>query len=270
MFKKIIVLIVTLLLIFFCFHFFKKPLIDDNWPEPLSVLSISEFNENKITIKNIRNFRYGKDETEIYPAYYDKTYNLDKLKKVWYVFEPFDNVAHSFLSFEFEDNIFLTISIEARTNKSQIYNSWVGLFRSYPLIYVVSDERDAILMRTNIRKNEIILYPMTLSQKQGIDLLVGMLEEANNLRENPKWYNTVTANCTSLVFDHFNTVLFKPIPYSWKLLLTGYSDDLAFDNNLIDTSLNLEEAMIKYNITDKSRQIGDNPDYSVLIRQGIE
>lgn len=263
--KLFFISISVIVLTFFFWQILKKPLADDNWPETYAVLTTSEINENIINIKNIRNFRYNPDETVNSVDYYDKSYDLNELKKVWFVFEPFGAVAHTFLSFEFENDVFLTISIEARTNKKQEYNAYIGLLRSYPLIYVIADEKDSFLLRTNIRKNQINLYPMNFTQKQEKDLLVNMLKEANRLKDNPKWYNTFSANCTNLLFEHLNSVLDNKIPYSWKILFTGFSDDLVFDNNLVVLKKNEN----KYNITKKSKEIGDIKNYSIQIRKSI-
>ncbi|MDD2909421.1 MAG: DUF4105 domain-containing protein [Candidatus Pacebacteria bacterium] len=264
--KKIcFIFIFTIVLILIFWQITKKPLPNNDWPETYATLAETEINENIAHIKNVRNFRYNSDETVDLVDYYDKSYDLNKLKKVWFIFEPFSIAAHTFLSFEFENDVFLTVSIEARTNKKQKYNAYVGLFRSYHLIYVISDERDSFFVRTNIRNNQVNLYPMNLSQEQGKKLLLNLLEEANELRNNPKWYNTLTANCTNLLFSHLNCVLEEPIHYSWKMLFTGFSDELIFDKNLIS----LKKEKNKYDITKKSREIGNVESYSLLIREGI-
>jgi hypothetical protein len=59
---------------------------------------------NLIHVKNIRNFSYTSTK-EFTPNYYDKTFDISKLKRVYYIVEPFSGFkgsAHTFLSFEFE------------------------------------------------------------------------------------------------------------------------------------------------------------------------
>lgn len=260
------------ILSFLIWHYSQKPPLNADWPETYSILPASEVNGNLLTIKNVRNFRYNPDESVAKVAYYDRTYNLDDLVKVWYIYEPFGYAAHSFLSFEFKNDIFVTISIEAKTTKEQKYDAWVGLLRSYPLIYVVADENDAVLMRANIRKNQVILYPTTVSAEAGKKLLLELLKETNELYFQPKWYNTVTANCTTLIGDHINNVwpnTIKPYEY-WELIIAGYADDLAYNKKWIDTNLSLKEAKQYFNISEKSKSLGDVPNYSRLIREGID
>jgi len=266
--KKYIILFFCLLfLILLICHFNKKPPLNDNWPDSYSITSSSQLNENLLTIKNVRNFRYGEKENVLNVNYYDKTYNLDDLIRVWYIYEPFGYAAHSFLSFEFKNDIFLTISIEAKTNNHQTYNASAGIFRSYPLIYVVADENDSILMRTNVRRNRVILYPMTMSSEDGKNLLLEMMREVNDLNVNPKWYNTINANCTNLIAYHINKINPGKIPSSWKLILAGFADEVFYDKNLLDTNLPFKEAKSYYDITEKSREIGDVYNYSKLIRE---
>ncbi|HNP79692.1 MAG TPA: DUF4105 domain-containing protein [Candidatus Pacearchaeota archaeon] len=268
--KKIIISIFLILIISLIWHFNKKPLLNDDWPIGYSKTASSELNENLLSIKNIRNFTYDEGEKVISADYYDRTYNLNELKRVWYVYEPFGYAAHSLLSFEFENNVFLTISIEAKTNIHQSYNAFAGVFRTYPLMYVVADERDSLLVRANIRKNNVVLYPTTTNKEDARKLLLEMLREVNELNTRPKWYNTLNANCTSLIAYHVNQVWPNTIPYSWKLVFSGFSDELVYDHGFIDTSLSLKEAKIYYDITERSRVTGNNPNYSIIIREGIK
>jgi hypothetical protein len=251
-------------------HFNQKPPLIDDWPSEYLVTTSSTVDGDLLMVKNVRNFRYDQEGIVTSINYYDKTYNLSDLVKVWYIYEPFGYAAHSLLSFEFKNNIFLTISIEAKTNKKQTYNAFAGVFRTYPLMYVVADENDAIILRANVRKNQVILYPTTFSPENTRDLLLEMLGEVNRLNDNPKWYNTITANCTSLIVDHINKVSSSKIPYSWKLVFAGYADEVFYDAGLLDTNLSLEEAKKQYNVTELSKNAGDVSDYSILIRKNIQ
>lgn len=265
-------LIIFLIAIPLCliWHFSQKPSLNGDWPAEYSVRASSVINGEVLTVKNVRNFRYNQEGIAKSINYYDRAYNLNDLIRVWYVYEPFGYAAHSFLSFEFKNGIFLTISIEAKTNKRQTYNAFAGAFRTYPLMYVVADENDAIMLRANVRKNQVILYPTTVNSKDARSLLLEMMREVNSLNSNPKWYNTVNANCTSLIAYHINQVWSDAIPYSWKLIFSGYADEIFYDKKIIATKLTLKEAKKYYNITEKSRKIGDVSDYSRLIRQGID
>ena len=245
-----------------------------DWQEHLAVPSTAIFEGDMVTVKNVRNFRYTPTEADIRPGYYDKTYDLSKIKKVWYVTEPFNEseyAAHTFLSFEFEDGDFLSITIEARKTKDQKYSMWQGLLRTYPLIYIASDERDVVLLRANVRKDNVYVYPVKTSESENMRiLLVDMLKRMNEIQETPVWYNTIFANCTSAIAHHINKIAPGRIPtFSWQLLLTGHADELALDRGLLDTDLPIDEARQKYRINEVSERVGDVPEYSKLIRESF-
>jgi len=270
-FKKGFILLILILAGFGLYYIQMKPEAAADWQETLAVPSTAEFNGDLVTVYNVRNFRYIETEEPI-PAYYDKTYDLREIKKVWFVTEPFNEMkyaAHTFLSFEFTNGDFLSITIEARKTTEQKYSAFKGFLKTYPLIYIAADERDVILMRANVRKDNVYVYPVKLSKPENARLvLVDMLETMNELMIKPKWYNTMFANCTSSIAKHVNKIDSGRISLlSWQLLLTASADKLAHEAGLLDTDLSIDEAREKYFVTDKSQKIGDVENYSRLIRE---
>lgn len=273
-YKKIIFLLSVFALCVVLFMYIFKPVpLTGDWQEHLSIASTAEFNGDTVTVKNVRNFRYYPTEKDMHPAYYDKTYNLNEVKRVWYVAEPFnenDLAAHTFVSFEFTNGDFLSISIEARKTKDQIYSVWKGFLRTYPLIYVAADERDVVLLRANLRKDKVYVYPVKLSKPENARLLlVDMLTRMNELTTTkPAWYNTLFANCTSSIVGHINKLSPGRISvFSWQLWLTASADELALKHDLLDTDLSIEEARKKYSINEVSLRVGDVSEYSTEIRR---
>jgi Domain of unknown function (DUF4105) len=59
------------------------------------------------------------------------------------------------MSWGFEGDQYLAISIETRKEKGEAYSALRGFFRQYELIYVVADERDVVRLRTNYRGEEV-------------------------------------------------------------------------------------------------------------------
>lgn len=274
MIKKILLSIGIILVCVMLWQIFLKPVpLTGDWQEHLSTPSTAEFNGDTVTVRNVRNFRYYPEEKDMHPAYYDKTYNLNDIKQVWYVAEPFNEnelAAHTFVSFEFNNGDFLSISIEARKTKEQTYSIWKGFLRTYPLIYIAADERDVILLRANLRKDKVYVYPVKLSKPENARLLlVDMLARMNELTTTkPAWYNTLFANCTSSIVGHINKLSPGRISiFSWQLWLTASADELALKHGLLDTELSIEEAREKYSINEASLRVGDVPEYSIEIRK---
>jgi hypothetical protein len=273
--KKMILFIAIILVVTFVWYFLDKPPLQGDWQEQLAVASTAEFNGDFVTVKNVRNFRYYPTEADMHPDYYDKAYDLTQIKKVWYVAEPFNEnkiAAHTFVSFEFNNGDFLSISIEARKTKDQTYSIWKGMLHSYPLIYIVADERDVLLMRANLRKDQVYVYPVKLEKQENARLLlVDMLGKMNELTStHPVWYNTLFANCTSSIANHINKLAPGRISiFSWQLWLTSSADELALERGLLDTDLPIEQAREKYNINAISEKVGDMENYSSEIRRGL-
>lgn len=270
---KLIGVVFFLLTILLVWQGSKKAPLQDDWQVQVAIPSTAEFKGDQVTVRNVRNFRYNPTESDVQPGYYDKTYELSQIKRVWYITEPFNEnkvAAHTFVSFEFNNGDFLAISIEARKNKTQSYSIWKALLRTYPLIYIAADERDVVLLRANVRKDKVFVYPVKLEKPENAGLLLAsMLNKMNALvSTQPAWYHTLFANCTSSIAKHVNEITPDRIwNFSWQLWLTASADELALKHGLLDTDLSIEQARTKYSINEISEKIGDTPTYSQEIRK---
>src|SRR5690606_764431 len=102
------------------------------------------------------------------------------------------------------------------------------LLRQYELMYVVAAERDAIGLRALHRKHDVYLYPVQVSEEHTRQLFTDMLERANELKEKPEFYNTLTNTCTTNIARHINNISGKRVPWDIRLLLPANSDVLAY------------------------------------------
>jgi hypothetical protein len=270
--KKVFCALGLSLIVFISWRALRPVPLEGDWQEQLAVVSTATFSGDLVTVKNVRNFRYYPTENDMHPGYYDRTYDLTQIKRIWYVAEPFNEsqyAAHTFVSFEFNNGDFLAISIEARKTKDQLFSIWKGLFNTYPLMYIAADERDVVLLRANIRKDKVYVYPVKLEKPENARLLlVDMLKRMNELTSTkPAWYNSLFANCTSSIIQHVNNITPGRIShFSWQSWLTASADELALQHGLLDTNLSIEEARKKFSINEASLRIGDVPNYSAAIR----
>ncbi len=249
-------------------HFVTSPSNDRNWNLDQAILPFAEINNNFVSVHNIRDFTYA-STTSYTVNYYDKTFDLNKIKKVWYVVEPFSGLpgsAHTFLSFEFEDNQFVAISVEIRKEKGETYDPIKGIFNQYEIMYVIADEQDVIKLRSNYRKDEVYVYPIKTTKAQ--ELFLDMIKRVNNLKDHPEFYNTVTNNCTTNIVRHVDTITPKRVPFfNLQVLFPSNSDKLAYKLGLIDTDLSFEDARIRYHINDRAMKYASDPNFSVKIRE---
>jgi len=229
--KRVGLTLLLILAVFVIWQLAKPVPTEGDWKDTLKLLSTAEFDGHLVTVRNVRNFQYDAAANPTVEDYYDRTYDLDKLNKVWYITDPFDPgsaFAHTWLSFGFSDGSYLSITIEGRLKKGQQYSMLNGTLHTFPLMYIAADERDVIYVRANIHKDGVFVYPLVTTPKDARLLLIDMLDRMNDLAVHPAWYNSILANCTSSIADHVNKTWPGLLPrFDWQVLLTGYADSLA-------------------------------------------
>ena len=247
------------------------PSNDRDWQPEVAVLPYADIDGDLVTVHNIRNFDY-RTETDFTPAYYDRTFDLRHLDRVDLVAAYWMGpaIAHLFVSFGFGDD-YLTISVEARKDRTKPYGTVPGFFRQYELVYIVADERDAIRVRTNYRAEppeDVYLFRLTAPIENGRRFFLDYMRDINELRAHPRFYNTLTTNCTTMILTHADA---NPshIPYSWKIMLSGYAPEYAYEQGHIDRSLPFDELMRRSRINATARAADQAPDFSRRIRAGL-
>lgn len=250
-----------------------EPSNDREWSTGQERIPYASFDGDSVTIHDMRNFEWKKDGTVV-EVWEDRTYDLDKLESAWFALAPFEREArgpaHTFLSFGFSDSQYVAISIEARREKDEDYSLVKGVLRRFEVMYVIGDERDLVRMRTNIRDDDVYLYPIRTSPEKARQLFVEMLTRASALNEQPEFYNTLTNNCTTNILDHANRITPGKVPYGKEVLLPGYADELAQRLGLIDDDVPIEQIRARYLINARAMKHADDPHFSLRIRETDE
>lgn len=241
------------------------------WAEDHAVLACPHLDGDLVTIHNIRNFRWA-DSTQHTTAYYDKTLDLREVRTVdYFICYPSakrSGFAHTFLSFGFGDSgYYLPISVEARRELGEEYNPIRGMLRQYELIYVIADERDIIDLRVNGRGEQLYCYPIQISQPKVRALLEDMLTRASCLVECPKFYRTLRGNCTTTLAEHARDVAGRRLVSNYQILLPGYSDELLYKLQLIETDMPFEAVRSRALINERAHDHRDSDDFSARFRQ---
>ena len=261
-------LIIVILCVPLILYSFIMPTNEANWNKDQAVLPFAEINNKLVTIHNIRNATYT-SETDYEVSYYDKTFDLTHIKSVDFVVEPFSNfggAAHTFLTFGFEDESYVAISIEIRKKKGQSFSAFKSLFKQYEIMYVVADEKDVVKLRTNYRKDTVYMYPTRIDQAHAEKLFLSMIARVNELYAKPEFYNLLMNTCTTNIVRHVNEISETKIPWNYRVLMPGYSDKLGYDLGLFDTTLPYEKIRDAYQINDKAMKYGDDKNFSLRIR----
>jgi len=245
-----------------------EPSNDRDWKPETARLAHATIAGDQVTLHNIRNFDY-RSAADFTPAYYDGTFDLRELDSVDLVASYWMGpaIAHVFLSFGFAGR-HVAISIEARSERGEGYSSIKGFFRQYGLFYVVADERDVIRLRTNYRRDppeDVYLYRLRGSRDDARRLFLEFLAELNRLRERPEFYNSLVTNCTSNIWLH-SRVVPGPLPYSWKILVSGYTPEFLYEQERLDTRLPFAELKRRSRINDPAKTADKAEDFSRRIR----
>lgn len=242
---------------------------DRVWTKDQVRLPQAIFSEQTITLNNVRNCRYR--STSDFDVQW-KTISIDskQLKSLDFVVEHFssiDGLAHTFLTFGFEDGQQVAISVEIRKEEGESFSPFAALFRNYELMYVIADERDLIGLRTEHRKNPLYLYPIKASKTQIQKLFVSMLHRANSLKQTPQYYNTLFNTCTTNIAKHLNENFEQNLGFDLRIVFPGYSDEIAHELGLINTNKSLEEAKIDFKINDAQPYLEDGKEWSTQLRK---
>lgn len=250
-----------------------RPSNERDWALDQERLPWADLKGRRVDVHNVRYARY-RSTADYDVVWEDRSYDLDRLRSAWFVVEPFESPdwegpAHTLMSFGFEGGDFLAVSVEIRKEKGEEFSPWKGLLRQYEVMYVIGDERDLIQLRANHRRDPVYLYPVRAPRERIEQMLVSMLRRANRLREKPEHYNTLTNTCTTNIVRHVNELVPGRVPWSYKLLLPGYSDELAYELGLIDTELSFAEAKRHFRVDDDALRAAGRDDFSKEIRTGL-
>ncbi len=239
------------------------------WRPDLAVLPFVEFDGDDITIHHVRDGRY-RSESDYDVRHYDLKFRLSDIRTVDFIVVPFKEtrlLAHTMLSFGLADGRHFVISVECRLGVDENYSAVAGASRKFPLMYVVGDERDLILLRTSIRDVEVYLYRGRAEPSQVQDLLVDMLARVNKLQREPEYYDSLTNNCTTNLVQHVNKLRAGRIPNDVRVLLPGHSDRLAYELGLLEIQGPFEYARQQARINDLAQGYADSPEFSKRIRR---
>ena len=246
-----------------------QPSNDRNWQPDVARLPTGEIQGNKLTIRNLRNVDY-RTETDYTVRYEDRTYDLSRLTglDLFMIYWGSPAIAHTIMSWQFEGSLPLAVSIETRKQVGQEYSALEGFFKQYEIIYVVADERDVVRVRTNYRGEDVYLYRVRGPVENRRRLFLEYVRAINALRDEPRFYDTLTTNCTTTILLH-TRVNPGHLPLSWKVLLSGHAAEYVWEQGRLDTSLSFAELERRSRINDAARAANQSADFSRRIREGL-
>lgn len=226
---------------------------------------------DRAVVRNVRNVAWRTaDDRDV--RWETREYDLSTVASVDFAITTFGEwrgLAHTFLSFGFQDGRHLVASFEVRRERGESYHPASGLFRNYEIACVLADERDAIALRAFVQNDATVLYPLRTDAEARRRLLESVLRRADELGRQPEFYNTVTNNCTTNLVQQCEALTGDDLGLDWRILFPGYSDDLAFDLGFVDTDLPLAAARERFRIGSTPPTATDEAEWSEQLRDAM-
>jgi hypothetical protein len=155
---------------------------------------------------------------------------FDSLRNVWFVVEPQpggEYAAHTLILFEFGGDRIVGLTVEARLEQGETYDPVAGILNRFELSYIWATARELLTRRVTYLDKDVYIYPLQLEEMQKRNFLRLLLEGTIDVATRPRFYNTITSNCT----NELAKVAGLGWHYSW--VLTGYSPQRLYDLKLI-------------------------------------
>ncbi|CAA2105192.1 DUF4105 domain-containing protein [Variovorax paradoxus] len=247
------------------------PSQDRVWADDVARQVTGRVEGSVVTMDNVRNFDWRTD-TDYMQRWETRRYDLDRLRSVDVALSYWTGpaIAHTLVSFGFDDGRFVTFSIEIRKERGESFSSIGGFFKQFETSLIAADEHDILRVRTNVRGEDVYMYRVQLPQAEMRSLFMAYLGEGASLAQAPSFYNTLTANCTTIVYALARRIV-PGLPMDWRLLASGYLPEYLFDVGGLAPGYSMEALRAAGRITDRAiaTDKASGADFSQAIRSGM-
>jgi hypothetical protein len=198
-----------------------------------------------VRLTSIRDWTYGVD-TILARSYFDATFDPADIVDMWMYEQVLDErglIAHTFLVFEFDpaysERRNLGISVETRREVGETYSLVGGVLRAFEMTHIWATEQDLVTRRVQFLDYPLRRYRLDMPAGSPARIFVKLARETQDLATEPRWYNTVTNNCTSSLIRYANESRPKSIPLHYSWVLTGKVDEHLAELGYLDEGSSL-------------------------------
>jgi hypothetical protein len=242
-----------------------KPDPNRVWAPELARVVAYQRDGDVLRVDNVRNFDW-RSESDFTERWESRSYRLSQLKDVdlYAIYWMGPAIAHLIVSFGFDDGQRLGFSIEVRHGPGDEYGMLTGLFKVDQILYVAAEERDLFALR-HWRKDDPYLFRTRMKAERARALLLAYLEDGASLATRPRFYNTLTTNCTTEIFRMLRD-LSPGMSWNWRILLPGYFPELAYRAGALNQAYTLAELYERGRLEPYGPPFPEGAAFSAMIR----
>ncbi len=209
----------------------RKPSLTRDWDEDVRVLAgVEALTNGALRLTGVRNWRYSRDSVAS-KDYVSADYDPADVVGLWLYEQEIGLaglIAHTFLVFEFPDSYgparWLGLSVETRREVGETYSLMGGVLRAFEMTHIWANEEDLVTRRVEMLDYPLTRYRVSVPNEHVARIFRQFVDETAALATIPRWYNTLTTNCTSSLIAYVNEVEPGAIPWHISFVLTGRAD----------------------------------------------
>jgi hypothetical protein len=246
-----------------------RPSNNREWADDVAQTVGGKIDGSVVTLDKVRNFEW-RSNSDYTPRWTTRNYDLARLQSIDMIVSVWarPSIAHVLISFGFSGDDYVAFSVEIRRDKRQSFSEIGGFFKEFELVVIAADERDIVRLRTNVRREQTHLFRLKFEPEVMRALFLAYVAEANALVREPRFYHTITGNCTTVLYRMLRRIV-RRLPFSYRVLLSGYMPEYFYGIGYLDQRYPLEELRALGYVSERGRLADASPTYSTDIRRGI-
>jgi hypothetical protein len=246
-----------------------RPVSDRDWSDDVAHQFAGKIDAGVVTLDKVRDFDW-RSNCDYTARWSSRSYDLAQLRSLDMIVSSWSrpSIAHMLISFGFGGENYVAFSVEIRRDKRQSFSEVGGFFKEFELIVIAADERDIVRLRTNIRREQTYLFRLNLKPEIMRALFLAYVAEANELVREPRFYHTITYNCTTVLYRMLRRIV-RRLPFNYRVLLSGYMPEYFYRIGYLDLRYPLKELRVLGFVSERGRLADTSPTFSTDIRREI-